>query len=91
MKIKVGYMIREIAGQYVVVPLGARVVEFNGIITLSESGASWKKLVEGAETSELVESLVKEYDVDKTVAQNDIEEFIASISEKDLLEQMISK
>lgn len=92
MKIKEGYMIREIAGQYVVVPLGARVVEFNGIITLSESGAFlWKKLVEGAETRELVESIVKEYDVDHTIAQKDVEEFIASVSEKNLLEQMVYK
>lgn len=37
--IKNWFMLREIAGQSVVVPIGSEVVEFNGIMTLSESGA----------------------------------------------------
>ena len=87
MKIKSGYMLREIAGQYVVVPLGARVVEFNGIITLSESGAFlWKKLVEGTDINGLVESILQEYDVERSIAENDVEEFVASITERQLIE-----
>ncbi len=87
MKIKAGYMLREIAGQYVVVPLGARVVEFNGIITLSESGAFlWNKLVVGTDVNGLVEGILQEYDVERSIAEKDVEEFVASISERQLVE-----
>lgn len=39
MKLKTGFMLREIAGQWIVVPLGQRTVEFNAIMNLSETGA----------------------------------------------------
>ena len=39
MKIKDGYMVREVAGSQIVVPVGERTVDFNGIITLNETAA----------------------------------------------------
>ena len=87
MKIKEGFMLREIAGQAIVVPLGSRVVEISGIISLSESGALlWRELVNGADTESLVECLLREYDVDEETARNDVKEFIDSVKEKDLLD-----
>ena len=77
MKIKDGFMLRQIAGSWVVVPLGQRVVEFNGLMTLSESGALiWKKLETGAELDELIQLILAEYDIDEVTARNDVEEFI---------------
>ncbi len=87
MKLKDGFMLREIAGQQVVVPLGKRVVEFNGIITLSESAALlWRMLEEGASETEMVEAIVKEYDIDTSTAVNDIKDFIESMKFKDLID-----
>ena len=85
MKIKSGFMLREIAGQWVVVPLGSRVVEFNNIMTLSESGAIlWRLLEKGAEENELVLALLAEYDVDDVTARTDVKLFLGSIQEKQL-------
>ncbi len=85
MKIKSGFMLREIAGQWVVVPLGARVVEFNSIMTLTESGAIlWKLMESGANEDEMLEALRAEYDVDKELAKRDICSFVESIKEKGL-------
>ena len=39
MKIKNGFAKREIAGSYIVVPVGKEASEFNGMITLNESGS----------------------------------------------------
>jgi hypothetical protein len=39
MKIKSGYIMREVADNYVVVPTGQATVDFNGMITLNETGA----------------------------------------------------
>jgi hypothetical protein len=87
MKIKDSFILREIVDTWVVIPIGERVVEFNAIISLSESGASlWKMLQEGADETELVKSLISEYDVDEVTASKDVKEFIREISNKGLLE-----
>ncbi len=87
MKIRDGFMLREVAGQWVVVPLGERVVEFNGIMTLSESGALlWKVLEKDVLEEELVQAVLKEYSIDAETAKKDVQEFIGTIRKKDLLE-----
>jgi hypothetical protein len=88
MKIKSGFMLRELAGEWVVVPLGERVVEFNGIITISESGALlWKQMEQMDVTEdEMVKVMLTEYEIDKETARNDIREFINIIKEKKLVE-----
>lgn len=88
MKIKDGFMLREIVDTWVVVPLGERVVEFNGIMTLSETGALlWRGIEKGADINSLVDSIIAEYDIDKTTALSDTLEFITEIKQKGLLEQ----
>ncbi len=87
MKIKSGFILREIAGQWVVVPLGSRTVEFNCIMTLSESGAFlWRMLEQGTDVDEMVNALLKEYDVDETLAKQDVKNFVENITEKSLCE-----
>lgn len=87
MKIKNGFMVREIAGQWIVVPIGSRVVEFNGIMTLSESGAIlWKLLANGAEMDDLVSAILAEYDIDEKTARADVESFIEVLTQKKLME-----
>ena len=39
MKIKSGYIMRKFQNNYVVVPTGQATVDFNGMITLNETGA----------------------------------------------------
>lgn len=88
MKIKDGFMLREVAGQWVVVPLGERVVQFNGIMTLSESGALlWDKMKAGATEEELLAAILAEYSIDEETARADIAEFLTSIRDKDLIEE----
>lgn len=88
MKVKDNLILREIAGSWIIVPVGEMVVEFNGLMNLSESGAFlWKKLADGAEMNELVSDLVNEYDINEETAQADVREFIAKLDEKGLLIQ----
>ncbi|MEQ8154199.1 MAG: PqqD family protein [Clostridiaceae bacterium] len=88
MKIKDGFMLREIVDTWVVVPLGERVVEFNGLMTVSETGALlWKGIEEGKNVGSLVDSIIAEYDIDKETASADTLEFIAAIEKNGLLEQ----
>lgn len=87
MKIKDGFMLREIAGQWVVVPLGARVVEFNSIMTLTESGAIlWRLMEKGTNEEEMVGALMTEYKVEKELVKGDIHSFIENVKDKGLCE-----
>ena len=87
MKIKDNLLIREIAGTWIVVPIGQRVIEFNGLMTLNEIGVFiWKKLERETTVAELTKSVTDEYNIDEQTAINDIEEFIAKLIEKDLID-----
>lgn len=87
MKIKDGFMLREIAGQWVVVPLGSRVVEFNSIMTLTESGAIlWRLMEKGSGEDEMIKALLAEYDADESVVRRDVHAFVESIAEKGICE-----
>ncbi len=86
MKIKDGFIIREVAGSYIVVAVGSAVKEFNGIINLNETGAFlWKILENGATKEELLEKLLGEYDVDEKTARADIDAFIKKLQEAELV------
>lgn len=87
MKIKEGYLIREIAGAYVVVPAGEQVVEFNGLMTLNETAAFiWRILVDGADESEVVRKMLDEYDVSEEKAKEDVGKVIALLKSYNVFE-----
>jgi len=77
MKIKDGYLLREVAGNKIVVPVGDAAVNFNGMINLNETGAFlWEKLQNDVQPRFLLNELMNEYDVDEDTAKADIEAFI---------------
>ena len=88
MKIKEGYLVHEVAGNYVVIKIGQEAVNFNGLITLSESAKMlWELLKEeGTEVKDLVNKLLEEYDIDEETATNDTLEFIESLKKNNILE-----
>lgn len=86
MKIKDGFIIREVAGSFIVVAVGSAVKEFNGIVNLNETGAFlWKILEKGATPEELLAKLLEEYDVDEATARQDIDAFINKLREAKLV------
>ncbi|MBE7011579.1 MAG: PqqD family protein [Ruminococcaceae bacterium] len=88
MKIKPGYMLREVAGCNVVVSIGVETMDFGGMINLNDSGAFlWKLLENGATQDELLEKMLEEYDVDEKTAKEGINAFINKIREADLLDE----
>ena len=87
MKIKQGFVVREIAGQTLVVALGEASKIYNGIIKLNETGrVIWDMLAEGAEKEEIVDKLASIYDADRATLSADCDRFIASVQENNILE-----
>ncbi len=88
MKIKDGFILRQVAGSYIVIAVGGDSVDFNGMITVNETGAFlWEKLTEGATEAELLGAMLDEYEVDEATAKADIAEFLNLLEDGKLLEK----
>lgn len=87
MKIKKGFVVRSIAGESVVVALGAASKNFNGIIKLNDTGrVLWDKLEGGCECDDLVAALLAEYDVDEATARADVNAFVEKLKGAKVIE-----
>ncbi len=88
MKIKNGYVLRKVADSAVVVAVGDEVVNFGGMINLNDTGAFlWERLEAGADKNQLLEAMLKEYDVTEEVASEGIEQFLNKLREAGLIEE----
>lgn len=86
MKIKDGYLLRQVAGSNIVVPVGEGSIDFSGVITLNEVGAFiWQILEKGADKQEILDKMLAEYDVSKETAEKDIDEYIEKLRGAELI------
>ena len=68
MKLKDGFILRDVAGQTVVLPSGEE-MDLNMMITLNDTGKFlWELLEAEKSAAELVSALLSEYDVDEATA-----------------------
>ena len=84
MKIKEGFVLRQVAGDTVVLPSGD--MDINAMITLNETGTFlWKKLEQETTVEELIAEVLKVYDTDEATAKTAIEGFIEKLKSHDFL------
>jgi len=86
MRIREGFILRNVADCWVVVPVGSRVVDFNGLLSLNETGAFiWNQLEQENHPEKVVEKLLEEYNIDKKTAKQDLDSFLELLEAKNLL------
>lgn len=86
MKLKEGFILRQVAGDTIVVPTGST-LDLNMMITLNDTGKLlWEKLEKGAEAEDLVAALLQEYDVDETTAKAHVTAFVEKLRGHGFLE-----
>ena len=87
MKIKNCFILRDMGEFSVVVATGEMLDKFNCMITLNSSAVIlWKMLEKGAEKQDLLNMMLKEYNVDKDTASEHIDQFIEKLTKADILE-----
>lgn len=87
MKVDKEFILREIAGDYIIIPTGKAVLEFNGLITVNEVGVSiWNMLQNDVTIDDIVKGILDEYDVEESVAKEDVEEFLTVLVDGGILE-----
>ena len=79
MRIKEGFILRSICGEYVVVGEGLTQVNFNKMLSLNASAASLWKEAQGKEFSkeDLVQSLLDQYEVSPEQAAADVDKLLS--------------
>lgn len=85
MKLKEGFLLRQVAGQTVVLPTSAE-LDLNMMITLNETGTFlWERLVEETDKAALVKALLAEYDVDEETARKAVSAFVQKLNDNGFL------
>ena len=88
MKASKDFILRSIAGESILVPVGAAAAKFNGLITMNGIGNFiFQALGEDQTEDSLVERIVAEYDVSRETALADLKEFLQQMREIGALEE----
>ena len=80
MKVKEGFLLRQVAGQTVVLPVSDE-LDLNMMITLNGTGAFlWEQLQTEKDENALVAALLGEYDVDEATARKSVLTFVEKLN-----------
>lgn len=94
MRLKDGLILREVAGQYVIVPTGKRVQEVTNIVYISASAAYlWDYMKDHEfEKEDLVQRIMEHYTgVTEEKAREDIEKFLKILADNNVLDDGITR
>lgn len=90
MKIKQGFELQNVCGEYIIVPTGIENVDYSKIISLNETAAYlWEGCcaLDSFTVDTMVELLTREYEVEEQVAREDCEMIAARWAEMGLIEE----
>ncbi len=77
MEIKKQVILRSVAGEHMLIPVGETVFQYNGIFMLTESGKIlWENIEKGVTEDGLAAALMEEYGIDSDTATADVSEFL---------------
>ena len=82
MKIDNDFVLQDLVGEYIAVPIGDAGNRLHGIIRLNESSAFlWNKLIKGVSSvDELENALSEEYSIDSERSKCDVDAFLTELN-----------
>lgn len=87
MKVKEGFVVRNVGGKTVAVASGELCNRFNGMITLNTTGELlFEMLRKGTTEEEMVNAIKENYGVEGKIAEADVKKFVGSLERAGLLE-----
>ena len=88
MKLKGEFILREIMGEIIAIPVGDTALGFNGMVCLNPVAYEiWQGLQEGRNRVQLLEEILEKFDVSREEAVADLDEFLSRLREAGLLEE----
>ena len=86
MKLKREFVLRQIAGDHLLIPVGKTALDMNGMLTLNEMGAFlWQKLPQAQTEAELTDLVLAEYEADRDTVEQDVAEFLDKLRKLGIL------
>ena len=87
MKLNKNLVVREVAGDWLLIPSGELTKKWNGIFTLNPVAATIiRVLKDGGDREMAVQKILDDFDTDEKSAGEDVDEFIKTLTESGLLE-----
>ena len=87
MKIREGFILRQVLDIYAVIGVGSEAYMPNRIMSVNETGAFlWRMLENGAEKQKMIDALLREYETDPQTAEKDVDAFLKEMQDKGLIE-----
>lgn len=88
MKIKKGFIVRQIAGQNVAIAIGEMSKKFHGMIKLNDTGLFiWNLLQNDTTEAEIVDAVTSEYEVDNETATADVRRILGALKDAGIIEE----
>lgn len=88
MKIKDGFILKDVAGNKIVIATGAERFNFNGVITFNSVGADVFTMLDGTNTVEdIVSRIAADYNADESIVRADVEKLIDKMKNHNLIEE----
>ena len=88
MKANGNFILRQVADEFLLIPVGETALRIKGMLSLSESGSLlYKRLQTECTREDLIRTLLADYDVDEETAGADVDEFLASMHRLGMLEE----
>jgi hypothetical protein len=87
MKRSEDFLLKNVGGQDLLVPLGARVLAMNSLITLNATGRRvWELLAQDRSLEYLVAAVVEQFGVDQERVRADVQAFLDDLGRHGLLQ-----
>lgn len=88
MKQNPNFIVTEVGGSCILVPVGKAAVNFNAIISLNDMGQTiWNMLENETSEEEIVKNILAEYEVSEEQVRADIGSFLAKLRENGCIEE----
>ena len=89
MKASKDMLLREIAGEVLLIPTGETALRIHGMISLTESGGLLWKAIEEKDCNEddLVKVILGVYNIDEATARSDVQAFIKKMKTLGIIEE----
>jgi hypothetical protein len=88
MKASTGFILRNLAGEYVVMPAGDNIGAFGGAILMNELSAFvWEQLKVSVSRDELLARILDRYEVEEKTAAADLDALLAEMKRMGIIEE----
>lgn len=80
MKAKTGFVLRNVVDEYILMPTGDNIGQFNGTVLLNEVSAFvWEKLQNPVSKEDLLKAILDEFEVQRAVAAADLDALLNTL------------